>query len=158
LRENCPHYLTQIAANLQLRRRAGCAAVAGLCNKFAVFFFAEHTGIAIIPIGIDLIPIGIRSKQTGNALISIDFASIPIDVGPFSIGIALIPVVNGAIHIGIGLIPTENGVIPIGIWLIPIDFGAIQGEGKRQATLHRHSADFFNGFSRCTHQSLRQYQ
>jgi hypothetical protein len=73
----------------------------------------EHTGIAVIPIGIRSKSIGIGSKQTGIALIQIDFASIPIDIGPFSFGIALIPVGNGTIHTGIVSIPTENVVIPM---------------------------------------------
>ena len=42
--------------------QSGQQEVADLCNKFTVFSVAEHTGIAVIPIGIDLIPIGIDSK------------------------------------------------------------------------------------------------
>lgn len=35
---------------------------ADLCNKFTVFSVAEHTGIAVIPIGIRSMSIGIDSK------------------------------------------------------------------------------------------------
>jgi hypothetical protein len=109
-----------------------------LRNKYTAFSVAEHagnglmhTGIAVIPIGIDLFPTGIRPFSIGIVLIpvgigskSIGIASFPIDIGPFSIGTALI-------QIGIVSIPTGNGVIPVCIGAIPIDFRAMQTVNKR---------------------------
>jgi hypothetical protein len=74
---------------------------------------AMSIDIRPLSLGIVLIPVGIRAKQTGIALIQIDFTLIPIDIGPFSIGIVLMQVGNREIHIGIVSKSIENGVIPM---------------------------------------------
>ena len=110
---------------IELRLRY--AAVADLCRKYTEFSVVEHaendlmhSGIGAMSIdirpfslGIVLIPLGIGAKQTGIALIQIDFALIPIDIGSFSLGIVLMQVGNGAIHIGIVSMSIENGMIPM---------------------------------------------